>query len=151
MQRIKADMATFSPIHIYRLARYSYLHGWNALAVALKLINFLVFKSIIPPEADIGERVVIMHQGVGLVIHPNCTVGDDVCLYHNVTLGTGVPRESSERLIVGDKVTIYASSVIIGPRRIGANSVIGAGSIVTHDIPENSVVYGNPARVQKQR
>jgi serine acetyltransferase len=117
----------------------------------VRLINFLIFKAAIPPQAVLGKRITIAHQGVGLVVHPHVTVGDDVRLFHGVTLGTTVPLSDPARIMIGDRVTIYPNCVIVGPRTIGSDAIIGAGSIVTKDIPAGAVAFGNPARVHRMR
>lgn len=102
----------------------------------------------IHPEAKIGKRLFIDH-GTGLVIGQTAVVGDDVTLYHGVTLG-GVGREGDNgrrHPTIGDGVMVGAGAQILGGITIGNKAKIGANSVVTHNIPENVTALGIPARV----
>ena len=86
---------------------------------------------------------------IGIVIHPNVVIGKQCVIFQNVTIGQGRYNENLQRNvpIIGDGVTIYPNSVIVGGINIGKNSVIGAGSVVINDIPPDAVAAGNPAKV----
>jgi serine acetyltransferase len=97
---------------------------------------------------DVGPRLRIFH-GFCLVIHPNTRIGSDVTLRHGVTLGnkgnlTGAP-------VLEDGVEIGAHAQIIGQITIGHKAVVGAGAVVTKNVPTGAIVAGNPARIIKQR
>lgn len=114
-------------------------------------MNFLLHRALLPSEAILGERLVLEHYALGVVVHPNVTIGDDVRIYHHVTIAGEMPIGAPERVVIGDRVTIGAHAVIL-PRpyrglSIGADSIIGAGAVVTEDVPEHAVVAGVPARV----
>jgi serine O-acetyltransferase len=103
----------------------------------------------IHPGAVIGRRFFIDH-GMGVVIGETAEVGDDVMLYHGVTLG-GRTRDSGKRHpTLGDGVAVGAGAKILGPVMIGAGSVVGANAVVTRDAPEDSVLVGVPARSRKR-
>lgn len=96
----------------------------------------------IPVTANIGPGLLI-HHGWSTVLNDSVTLGANVTLLHSVTIGgtkDGAPT-------IGDRVTIAAGAIIIGPVTIGDDVVIGAGSVVTKDVPSGSVVAGNPAKV----
>ena len=98
----------------------------------------------IHPGAQIGRRFFIDH-GMGVVI------GDDVMLYHGVTLG-GRQREGGKRHpTLGDGVAVGAGAKVLGPIVIGAGSVIGANAVVTRDAPPDSVLVGVPAKPRHRR
>jgi len=104
----------------------------------------------IHPGARIGRRFFIDH-GMGVVIGETAEVGDDVMLYHGVTLG-GRQREGGKRHpTLGDGVLVGAGAKILGPVVIGARTTIGANAVVTRDAPEDSVLTGVPARVRARR
>lgn len=99
----------------------------------------------IHPGATIGRRFFIDH-GMGVVIGETAEVGDDVMLYHGVTLG-GRQREGGKRHpTLQDGVMVGAGAKILGPITIGAGSVVGANAVVTKDAPPNVVLVGVPAR-----
>ncbi|MDR6198976.1 serine O-acetyltransferase [Microbacterium sp. SORGH_AS428] len=101
----------------------------------------------IHPGARIGRRFFIDH-GMGVVIGETAEVGDDVMLYHGVTLG-GRQREGGKRHpTLGNGVAVGAGAKILGPVHIGAHSVVGANAVVTRDAPADSVLVGVPAKVR---
>ncbi|WP_207454975.1 serine O-acetyltransferase EpsC [Desertivibrio insolitus] len=104
----------------------------------------------IHPGATIGRRLFIDH-GMGVVIGETAVVGDDVMMYHGVTLG-GVTSEPEKRHpTIGDHVVLGAGSTVLGPITIGAHSVVGAGAVVVRDAPERSLLVGVPAHPRPQR
>ncbi|WP_214465881.1 serine O-acetyltransferase EpsC [Microbacterium flavescens] len=104
----------------------------------------------IHPGAQIGRRFFIDH-GMGVVIGETAEVGDDVMLYHGVTLG-GRQREGGKRHpTLEDGVAVGAGAKILGPIRIGAGSVVGANAVVTKDAPADSVLVGVPAKPRQRR
>lgn len=99
----------------------------------------------IHPAAKIGRRLVIDH-GMGIVIGETAIVGDDVLLYHAVTLGAKRSERVKRHPTIGNNVTIGAQSVILGDITIGDGASVGAGSVVTRDVANGATVAGNPAR-----
>ncbi|WP_308493375.1 serine O-acetyltransferase EpsC [Microbacterium terrisoli] len=103
----------------------------------------------IHPGAVIGRRFFIDH-GMGVVVGETAEVGDDVMLYHGVTLG-GRQREGGKRHpTIGDGVAIGAGAKVLGPITIGAGSVVGANAVVTKDAPPHSVLVGVPAKPRQR-
>jgi len=104
----------------------------------------------IHPGAIIGRRFFIDH-GMGVVIGETAEIGDDVMLYHGVTLG-GRQREGGKRHpTIGDGVAVGAGAKVLGPITIGAGSVIGANAVVTRDAPPDSILVGVPAKPRVKR
>jgi len=101
----------------------------------------------IHPGAVIGRRFFIDH-GMGVVIGETAEVGDDVMLYHGVTLGGRSANPGKRHPTVEDGVTIGAGARVLGPVRLGAGSQVGANAVVVRDVPPGSVVVGIPGRVQ---
>lgn len=108
----------------------------------------------IHPGATIGRRFFIDH-GMGVVIGETTEIGDDVMLYHGVTLGGRTLQQVKRHPTLGDRVTVGAGAKVLGPLLIGDDSAIGANSVVTHDVPADSIATGIPAvirpRTEKQR
>lgn len=108
----------------------------------------------IHPGARIGRRFFIDH-GMGVVIGETTEIGDDVMLYHGVTLGGRSLEHGKRHPTLGDRVTVGAGAKVLGPVRVGDDSAIGANAVVTHDVPPESIATGIPAvirhRSEKQR
>ena len=104
----------------------------------------------IHPGAVIGRRFFIDH-GMGVVIGETAEIGDDVMLYHGVTLG-GRQREGGKRHpTLGDGVAVGAGAKILGPITVGSGSVVGANAVVTKDAAPDSVLVGVPAIARVRR
>ena len=116
----------------------------------LKTVIFLVYKAILPYEAEIKPCIALEHYGLGVVIHPNVTIGLNVRLYHQVTLAAETWIGSPYRVIIGNDVTIGAGAIILARSNqsltIGDGAFIGAGSVVTRDVAAGQTVAGSPAR-----
>ncbi|UTP71919.1 serine acetyltransferase [Alteromonas sp. LMIT006] len=136
-------------IFFFRISSYQ---GSNILLLIFSRL-FRLFYSIIvqwfmgidvPPLTKIGFGFTLFH-GTGLVIHRNTIIGKNVRVRQSTTIGTA--KFDHDTPVIGDNVDIGANTVIIGAINVGDNVIIGAGSVVTKDIPSNSIVVGNPARV----
>src|SRR6476660_1799310 len=101
----------------------------------------------IHPAAVIGRRFFIDH-GMGVVIGETAQVGDDVTLYHGVTLGGRSLEKVKRHPTVGSRVTIGAGARVLGPVYIGDDVQIGAHSVVVKDIPAGAIATGIPATVR---
>jgi serine O-acetyltransferase len=101
----------------------------------------------IHPAARLGRRFFIDH-GMGVVIGETAEVGDDVMLYHGVTLGGRSMEHVKRHPTVGSRVTIGAGARVLGPIRIGDDVQIGANSVVVKDVPAGAVATGIPAVVR---
>ena len=98
----------------------------------------------IHPGAQIGRRVTIDH-GMGVVIGETAIVGDDVHLYHGVTLGGASNRPIKRHPTVEDDVHIDANATLLGDITIGEGAAVGAGSVVTSSVAAGATVAGVPA------
>ena len=147
------DVALNSPglhaIWSYRLAHRLWLRGGLSKPVARVLMT--VVRSItgveIHPGAVIGHRFFIDH-GMGVVIGETAEVGDDVMLYHGVTLGGRSMEKVKRHPTVGSRVTIGAGARVLGPVYIGDDVQIGANSVVVKDIPAGAIATGIPATIR---
>ncbi|MEV5041950.1 serine O-acetyltransferase EpsC [Microbacterium sp. LMI1x-1-1.1] len=133
----------------HRVAHALWRRGRRFPARALSQVTRWLTGIEIHPGATIGRRFFIDH-GMGVVIGETAEVGDDVMLYHGVTLG-GRTRDGGKRHpTLEDGVAVGAGAKILGPIVIGAHSVIGANAVVTKDAPADSVLVGVPARARRR-
>lgn len=112
------------------------------------LSNYAKFWTAIEihPGAQIGRRFVIDH-GVGVVIGETAVIGDDVLVYHGVTLGGKTLDPVKRHPTVGDRVIIGAGAKLIGNINIGNDCRVGANAVVTKDMPAGTVAVGVNARL----
>ncbi len=100
----------------------------------------------IHPGATIGRKFFIDH-GMGVVIGETAEIGDNVTLYHGVTLGGTTWKKVKRHPTIGNNVVVGTGAKILGPVKIGDNTRIGANSVVVSEIPSNSIVVGIPGKV----
>ncbi len=103
----------------------------------------------IHPAAQLGKRVFIDH-GMGVVIGETAEVGDDVLLYHAVTLGGRSMSRGKRHPTVGNGVVLGTGARVLGPVTIGDGAQIGANAVVVKDVPAHTVVVGVPGRVRER-
>lgn len=133
----------------YRIAHRLYEKGHYFLARWVSQRGVRKTGIEIHPGAQIGDGFFIDH-GNGVIIGETTVIGNNVTLYQGVTLG-GTGKEHGKRHpTIGDNVMISAGAKILGSFTIGANSKIGAGSVVLNEVPPNSTVVGVPGRVVKR-
>ena len=137
-------------IWAHRVSHALWRRGMRFLARANSQLARSVTGIEIHPGARIGRRFFIDH-GMGVVIGETSDIGDDVMLYHGVTLGGRSPDASGKRHpTIAGGVVIGAGAKVLGPILIGRNTVIGANAVVTKDSPEDSILVGVPARARKR-
>ncbi len=129
--------------------------GYVRLAKWVKKLNTLLYHNFLPIEATVSPDLRFGHQGYGVMVHGSVVIGKRVRIYHHVTLTvSGMPGIPS-KLIIEDDVKIGANSVVVTPRgkslRIGRGARIGAGAVVTEDVPAGATVVSAPARVLTER
>jgi len=134
-------------IWAHRVNHWLWRHGWRFVARAGSQVARWLTGIEIHPGARIGRRFFIDH-GMGVVIGETAEIGDDVMLYHGVTLGGRSMSKGKRHPTLGDGVAVGAGAKVLGPVTIGAHSVVGANAVVTRDAPAHSVLLGVPAKVR---
>jgi len=130
----------------YRVNHWLWEHRWRLLARWLSQVARWLTLIEIHPGAQIGRRLFIDH-GAATVIGETAVVGDDVTLYQGVTLG-GTGKERGKRHpTIGNGVVVGAGAQVLGNIRVGEHSRVGAGSVVTRDVPDDSTVVGVPGHL----
>ncbi|MDD9877931.1 MAG: serine O-acetyltransferase [Magnetovibrio sp.] len=162
---LERDPAARGPLEIvlcypgfHALVTYRFCHWlWKCrlflLGRFLSHIGRMLSGIEIHPGAVIGKRFVIDH-GTGVVIGETAVIGDDVTLYHDVTLGGVAPSVDSQSQVgqkrhptLEDGVIVGSGAQILGPITIGAHARVGANSVVTKDIESSVTAVGVPAKV----
>ena len=152
----RLEMALASPglhaIWVHRFAHVMWRRGgrWRLPARLVSQAARTATGVEIHPGARIGKRFFIDH-GMGVVIGETAEVGDDVMLYHGVTLGGRSLDRIKRHPTVGNKVTIGAGARLLGPVHVGDEAQIGANAVVISDVPSYSVAVGVPAKVRSSK
>ena len=132
-------------LEAYRVGHWLWHRGRATLALHVQSRISEVFGCDIHPAARIGSGVFIDHA-TGVVIGETAEVGDDVTIFHGVTLG-GTGSETGKRHpTIGDRVIIGAGAKILGAIKVGDDSRIGANSVVVKEVPNSAVVVGVPGQ-----
>ena len=136
---------TIHALIAYRISNYLYINKLFFLARLISQISRFFTGIEIHPGAKIGRGLVIDH-GMGVVIGETSEIGDNVLLYHGVTLGGTGKDKGKRHPTVGNNVVIGAGAKVLGPIYIGSNSKIGANSVVLNNVPEGATAVGIPAK-----
>ncbi|KAB0668449.1 serine O-acetyltransferase [Oryzomonas sagensis] len=131
---------------IYRIAHWFWINKLFFLGRFISHVGRFLTGIEIHPGAKIGRKFFIDH-GMGVVIGETAEIGDNVTLYHGVTLG-GVTWDKVKRHpTLGDNVVIGSGAKVLGPFTVGKGAKIGSNSVVVKEVPENATVVGIPGRV----
>ena len=136
---------TIHALIAYRISHYLYINKLFFLARLISQISRFFTGIEIHPGAKIGRGFVIDH-GMGVVIGETAEIGDNVLLYHGVTLGGTGKDKGKRHPTVGNNVVIGAGAKVLGPIYIGSNSKIGANSVVLNNVPEGATAVGIPSK-----
>jgi serine O-acetyltransferase len=131
---------------LHRLAHGLWRAGWKGLARFISSFSRFLTGIEIHPGARIGRRFFIDH-GMGVVIGETAEIGDDVTLYHGVTLGGTSWDKGKRHPTLGNGVVVGAGAKVIGPILIGEGAKIGSNAVVTRAVPPGATAVGNPARI----
>ena len=136
---------SFRALLYYKIAHYLYLKKHYFISRWLSERAKRKTGIEIHPGAKIGHNFFIDH-GMGVVIGETAIIGNNVMLYHGVTLGGVAMTKGKRHPTILDNVTIGAHAQVLGNIIIGENATIGAGAVVTHDVLTNQTVVGIPAK-----
>lgn len=131
------QLREYRSVFYYRIGGLSRLFRWYAPG------QYALFFGC----ANIGNGLVL-HHGYSTILHME-RCGDNCQIWQNVTVG--VAHNGGPRPVIGNNVQICTGAIVLGGIHIGDNVIIGAGSIVVKDVPDNVVVVGNPAHILKER
>ena len=139
-------------VFMHKIANFFAVAKFDLIARIVSQFSRFMTGIEIHPKAKIGKNLFIDH-GMGVVIGETSDIGDNVTIYHNVTLGGISPsinsenqRETKRHPTLQDHVVVGSGAQVLGPIVVGKNSKIGANAVVTKDVPENGVMVGIPAR-----
>ena len=140
---------------LHRIANFFHLAGFYLIARIISQTSRFLTGIEIHPGAKIGKNLFIDH-GMGVVIGETSEIGDNVTIYHAVTLGGSSPSIDSERQrhekrhpTIEDDVVIGSGAQIIGPVLVGKCARIAANAVVLKDVPKNATMVGIPAKAVK--
>ena len=142
-------------VFFHQISNFFYKAGFDLVArIISQTVRF--FTGIeIHPGTKIGKNLFIDH-GMGVVIGETSEIGNNVTIYHAVTLGGSSPSVDSERQrhekrhpTIGDDVVIGSGAQIIGPIKVGNKSRIASNAVVVKDVPDNATMVGIPAKAVK--
>ncbi|MDI3258883.1 MAG: serine O-acetyltransferase [Sinobacteraceae bacterium] len=136
-------------IWAHRVSHWLWTHGLKWLARANSQLARWLTGIEIHPGAKIGRRFFIDH-GMGVVVGETAEIGDDVTLYHGVTLGGVSWNKGKRHPTLGDNVVVGAGAKVLGPITVGENARVGSNSVVVKDVPPGATVVGIPARVVQE-
>ncbi|HUA74493.1 MAG TPA: hypothetical protein VL988_07020 [Solirubrobacteraceae bacterium] len=125
--------------------------GHRRLAVFVKNLNSFLYRNSLPPGATVSPDIALGHHSFGTVIHTNVVIGERVKIWHNVTIAMRAGSKSPYRIVIEDDVQIGANAVVISPHRgdlrIGRGARIGAGAVVSSDVPAGYTVVSAPVQM----
>tara|TARA_A100001011_G_scaffold397339_1_gene498003 strand:+ start:52 stop:627 length:576 start_codon:yes stop_codon:yes gene_type:complete len=142
-------------VFFHKIANFFYLARFDLIARIISQTMRFFTGIEIHPGAKIGKNLFIDH-GMGVVIGETSIIGDNVTIYHAVTLGGIAPsidsdnqRNEKRHPTIGNDVVIGSGAQIIGPIKVGNGSRIAANAVVVNEVPENSTMVGIPAKAVK--
>ncbi|AQL44027.1 serine O-acetyltransferase [Halorientalis sp. IM1011] len=133
-------------VWLYRIAHALWTGDHRLTARALSEVARFLTGVEIHPAATIGRRLFVDH-GQGVVIGETAEIGDDVLIYHGVTLGGDSMRREKRHPTVEDCATLGANATLLGAITVGESATVGAGSVVTEDVPADATAKGVPAEI----
>lgn len=147
--RSRFEVMTIYPgvqaVALHRVAHALWLRRWRYMARWVSFVARLLTNVDIHPGAAIGRRFFIDH-GACVVIGETAEVGDDVTLYHGVTLGGTTWNPGKRHPTLGDRVVVGSGAKILGAITLGSDVRVAANSVVIEPVPDGMTVVGIPGR-----
>lgn len=140
----------FKAVSMYRESHELWLNGEYMKAREINYRAHVETGCDIHPGATIGKRFFIDHA-TGVVIGETAVVGDDVCIYQNVTLGGVSTSKGKRHPTLGNRIVVGAGAIILGNITVGDDVRVGAGSVVVKDVPSDCTVVGVPGKIVKHK
>ncbi len=144
-----------SPARLWLLSISLRKRGHHRLALLVKRVNALLYHNSLSISASVAPDIDFKHHAFGVMVHDNVVIGPRVSMWHHVTLTVRGHVGAPAKLIIEEGVKIGAHAIVVTPigkdLRIGRAARIGAGAIVTHDVPPGATVVNPPAQVLTQR
>ena len=140
----------FHAIYIHKLSHWFWMHGLRWLGRFTSHLGRFLTGIEIHPGATLGKRLFIDH-GMGVVIGETAQLGDDVTLYHGVTLGGTSWNKGKRHPTLGSGVVVGAGAKILGPIVVGDGAKIGSNAVVVKNVPAGATVVGVPGRIVEER
>lgn len=141
---------SFWAILSHRISHFFYKKRWYFIARLISQIARGLTGIEIHPGATLGKGLFIDH-GMGVVIGETCEIGDNVTIYHQVTLGGTGKDHGKRHPTIGNNVMISTGAKVLGPFKVGDNSRIAANAVVLQEVPEDATVVGIPGRVVRRK
>ena len=139
-------------VFMHKIANFFAIAKFDLIARIISQFSRFMTGIEIHPKARIGKNLFIDH-GMGVVIGETSDIGDNVTIYHMVTLGgispsinSNAQREVKRHPTLQDNVVVGSGAQVLGPITIGKNAKIGANAVVTKNVPENGIMIGIPAK-----
>lgn len=144
-----------SPERLWLLSIALRKRGHRRLALFVKRVNAALYHNSLPINASVSPDIRLEHHAFGLIVHDNVVIGQRVRIWHHTTLAVRGSAGAPAQIIIEDDVKIGANVVVITPfgktLRIERAARIGAGAIVTEDVPAGATVVSTPSRVLMHR
>lgn len=135
-------------IKLHRISHSLYQKKVPLLPRFFRFLIFLLYNSDIPSSVQIGKGTVFGHSGIGVVIHQRAVIGKNCVIGQGITIGGRSKKPQVP--VIGDRVYIAAGARVLGPITVGNDVVIAPNAVVIHDVKDNSIVGGIPARILRE-
>lgn len=151
IQANRKDPLTILPLMVYRLGNHLHYRFrvpvlkqllWVLYRILYILVIRICSQACFPATAKVGARLRLPHGMNGIVVHANAELGDDVTLFHQVTIGTSSLYEDNGNPVIGNKVAIGAGAKVLGPIVVEDEVKIGANAVLVKSVPRGATVIG---------